>query len=418
MRGPILKNREYRRLLIAFTAVSITIVVFTVVFTGYIRSNLNRELINNNIAVMGHIVDKHPELEKDIVGYFTKGLDEADAEKAVNIALKYGYTDEIPFYSTPIAKSLPNQFAVIISVVTVFGMVILLYSIYAAFNRLYGSLSDLSFGAEKIMRGNFDIKFPEEGEGELPILGFQFNQMSKRLQLTLEELKSEKEMLKNMLSDISHQIKTPLSSVRMFNELLLEGAVDKPEERQEFLEKSVAQLDRMEWLVLTMLKLSRLEAGVIEFNRNHSDLAGTLKEVVNNLDSAWKAKRQKLITAPEVPVVIFPHDRDWMSEALENIVKNAIDYTPEGGEIRLDIGETDSTIVLTVEDSGAGISPEDIPHIFKRFYQGKNIANLSRKGSGIGLALSKLIVEKHGGLIQVKSVLSRGTTFAITFPRR
>lgn len=410
------RNREYR---IVFSSVLFTfaiIIVMVCVYTGYQWSNLNRELIDRNISLIGRIVNDHPELEETVIAAFTRDMEEEELKVGLNLAERYGYTSDFPINASPVInnsfiKSIYGNIFIILV-----GLIIVLLLLYKIFNQIFESMNGISLGAENIMRGNFDIKFPEEGEGELPKLGFQFNQMSKRLQLTMEALNEEKSMLKDMISNISHQLKTPLASLRMFNELLLDGAAEDKDVRQEFLEKSMTQLERMEWLIHTLLKISRLEVGVIEFNKDTNDLPKTIRQVVDSLEVRCKEKRLVVCINEEAGPVYLLHDSKWIGEALGNIIKNAIDYTPEHGKIDICICKNSSTAGIIIKDTGIGIPQDELPYIFKRFYQGKMSRGISKKGSGIGLALAKLIIERHGGLINVSSKVNEGTTFSITFP--
>jgi len=380
--------------------------------------DLNQALIHRNISLIGNILDSNPGLEHSIINYFTKNISESDLKRGLSIARKYGYTPDIPLNLSPLIPQYHLKSTTIILVFSFVQIALLIFILLVLFSRLYKQMNTLCLGAEKIMNGSFDIKLPEDGEGILPNLGFQFNQMSNRLKHTLDALKSEKVMLKNIISDISHQLKTPLSSLYVFNELLLDGATEQEDVRNEFLIKSKVQLERMEWLIQALLKISRLEAGVIQFNRKYEDLCFMINNIVNSLEFKWKEKNHSIqiiknLAEEGKDFVYLSYDPEWLGEAVENIIKNAIEYTPVGGKIDIIVEEKESLVTLIIKDSGIGIPQEDLPYIFNRFYQGRN----SKKGTGIGLSLSRLIVEKHGGVINVSSRKNQGTTFTITFPK-
>ncbi|MCX7749521.1 MAG: HAMP domain-containing histidine kinase [Clostridia bacterium] len=411
-----LRNKEFRLIFLVVIAVSLFFSILLCIYNYRVWNGFNKEMIDRNVAVIGNMVSSHPELEKEIVSAFTREMRENDFKKGADIAKQYGYTGDLPFSITPLMKGAYNR--EMIGILLAFGLqpAFILLIIHTAFLIIYRRLRELSLGAEKIMRGNFSIRFPEGGEGELPKIGFHFNQMAKRLQMTLEELKTEKLLLKNMLSDISHQLKTPLASLKMFNELLLDERKSEPGIQKEFLQKSMSQIERMEWLIYTLLKLSRLEAGVIEFNKTKDDIGNTLRDVLNSLEIKRQEKYQK-VELDLVKSTYLLHDKKWLGEAFQNIIKNAMDYTPSGGAILIGLEEQESTLSVTVRDTGVGIPKEEIPNVFKRFYRGERTKGMTAKGSGIGLALAKLIIEKHEGFIDVQSEVGQGTIFTITFPK-
>ena len=208
-----------------------------------------------------------------------------------------------PLSITPLLQS---RYFHSIAATTALGALLLaalLFAVYLVSARTYRRLNRYNLGAERIMRGDYDFRFPETGEGELDLLGFQFNQLSRRLQLSFTALQEEKKLLKEMISGISHQLKTPLASSRVFTELLLDEAAADPEVRHEFLQKTLAQLERMEWLIQSLLKISRLETGVIEFQKEYADLGGTAARVVTTLVGSAVQKGHALVFEKDsVPV--------------------------------------------------------------------------------------------------------------------
>jgi signal transduction histidine kinase len=303
-------------------------------------------------------------------------------------------------------------------IVVILGFIAQFFYVHVFAKYVYGRLYVLTFGSEKIMGGNYEFRIDEDGEGELAILGFQFNQMSKRLKLTLEQLEDEKQTLKRWISDMSHQLKTPLAVIHMYNEILMQQL--ETEEQlddklmKELLEKNLRQIEGMEWLIQSVLKISRLQSGIIELNKNDMDLKQTLLIAVEDINCNSNDKKQKIsFTVPEGKI-IFAHDSMWLREALKNILQNAVTYTDIEGHIDVSINVTDSLIKLVIKDNGHGISKEELPHIFERFYRGKAAKNNS-SGTGVGLALSKLIVELHEGIIGIESEEEAGTVVTIIF---
>ena len=215
----------------------------------------------------------------------------------------------------------------------------------------------------------------------------------------------------SLLSDISHQIKTPLASMIVYNDIMINKSITK-EQSQKFLINNEVQLNRINWLIQSLLKLAKIDAKAIEFNKEEESLENTIYEAIETLEV--NARRNKVnIDFIEHENITMCHDTLWLQEALINIIKNGIEHTDEGGNIAVSLLQKPIYKRIVIEDTGSGISEEDLPHIFKRFYKGK----LSKKSDsvGIGLALSKSIVEAHNGIIEVESAVQRGTKFIITF---
>jgi signal transduction histidine kinase len=232
--------------------------------------------------------------------------------------------------------------------------------------------------------------------------------MANRLENSLSVLKREKVFLRNMISDISHQLKTPLSSLIVINDLLLEDKNMDLNMKQNFLEKERTQLERMEWLTINLLKVARIEAGAIEFKKEKV----LLKDILNIALSALNHRLENQVLEIEGDEnAIFYGDKEWTGEALINIIKNAIEHNR--GKINISLEETPLFSSIIVRDNGEGIDEKHLPHIFERFY--KVSSEVKPESIGIGLNLAKLIVESQGGTISVKSKKNEGTEFTMTF---
>lgn len=351
---------------------------------------------------------------------------------------------KIEMYKNPEFGKLTSRFAIIslvmmlltvicvhyrlffcIFLVMSIGLVLIFFSIYRYSKFIYSRMHSLIFGVEKIMKGDY-VELPEDKEGELYILSFQLNQMSKRLKLSAEKLEEEKIYSKRWISDVSHQLKTPISVLKMFNEIIASditayepnvstSSLNK-DAVLEMLNKSSKQIENMEWLVGAILKLSRLESGMIPMNMVKEDINITIQQVTKELMDKIESKKQKLIVNVPKSSLYFLHDSKWIKEALKNILQNSITYTPEHGMITVELISGPSFIKIIMSDTGTGIPQKELPYIFERFYRGKNNpVNSNKVGTGIGLALAKLIVEKHNGIIEVESHEWKGTKIAMTF---
>jgi signal transduction histidine kinase len=407
--NPEMKNTYFKMVLAA-----IIFTVFAVFYFGSLFENFNKGLLDKNIATAGILVQKHPELKDDIIRAFTSEAGMKELQSGIAAAAEYGFTDKLPISVIPLINS---YYANAIISIVIFSLICFLFAgfiIYSFKKKIYFRAREAANAAEKIVEGDFNVKLNEQDEGDFSKLGHQFNQMAKRLALTLEQLKNEKMFLKNIISDISHQLKTPLSSIKIFNELLASGNVKEKNDWDRFLNKSGEQIERMEWLIQNLLVMARIEAGAVEFANEYKSLNCTVENVVDSFKEKFKLKNLNVILTNAESEIYLLHDEKWLGEAIGNIVKNSMEHTQINGNISIETSSSPVMIRIVIKDDGEGICSEDLPHIFKRFYKGKN--NLHGSGTGLGLALSKAIIESQGGMIGVTSTLNVGTTFTVTFP--
>lgn len=269
--------------------------------------------------------------------------------------------------------------------------------------------------ADKIVgsyiNNDYSCHLPQHSEGELFHLFASVEQLATMLQSQKEAEHRTKEFLKNTISDISHQLKTPLAALTMYQEII-ENEPDNAETVKKFSAKTGTALKRMEQLILSMLKITRLDTGNITFEKKPCLVKAVIENAVNELTTgAMRENKRITISGAQDQTIIC--DADWTSEAVGNVVKNALDHTRPGGTIRVSWENTPVMLRIFVSDNGSGIAPEDIHHIFKRFYRSKR--SLDTPGIGLGLPLAKAIIEGQGGLISVQSDLNKGTTFTISF---
>ena len=221
-----------------------------------------------------------------------------------------------------------------------------------------------------------------------------------------------KEFLRNTISDISHQLKTPIAALNIYNGILQQESADAGTV-QEFANLSEQELDRIETLVQSLLKMARLDAGAITLEQSPENLSELLGQVKGQYSfRAGQEGKELVLKGDEQSLLLC--DRTWLTEAIGNLVKNALDHTAPGDRIRIQWQQSPCLTQITVEDSGSGIHPEDLYHIFKRFYRSR--FSKDTQGVGLGLPLAKSIIEAHQGSIEVHSELGRGTTFTISFP--
>lgn len=264
---------------------------------------------------------------------------------------------------------------------------------------------------QKYLAGDPDARINCDEEGELYRLFHEVNSLAAILNAHAENEGSAKRFLKDTISNISHQLKTPLAALNIYNGILQEESQDSHTVK-EFADLSEQELNRIETLVQNLLKIAKLDSGSI-----------VLEKTVQNLDEIMDCVERQFAYQAEQggkklyfdgdDTVMLACDRTWLMEAVSNLVKNAFDHTKPGNTIRVEWKQFASTVQITVRDNGSGIHPEDLPHIFKRFYRSR--FSKDTQGIGLGLSLTKAIVEAHGGTIQADSNLGSGTTFTIHF---
>lgn len=264
---------------------------------------------------------------------------------------------------------------------------------------------------EDYLGGNTEARLDCDYEGDLYRLFHTVNTMAAVLNAHAANELRDKDFLKTAISDISHQLKTPLAALNIYNGLLQNEAENIPEIK-ELTDLSEQELDRIETLVQNLLKITRLDAGTMEMEITEQSIADIMNDI--ELHFSYRAKMEhKAFTLSGDESVTLACDPDWLTEAIGNIVKNAFDHTKEGDSIQIEWYRFASVLQIRIKDTGAGIHPEDLHHIFKRFYRSRFSQDI--QGIGLGLPLAKAIIEAHNATIEVDSTLGEGTLFIITF---
>ena len=274
--------------------------------------------------------------------------------------------------------------------------------------RRYKNLNDLNDYLSLVCKGIYDMNIDDNTEGELSILKNNLYKVITLLQSQNEYLKNDKLYLADSIADISHQLKTPLTSMMVMCELLENE--ENPDKRQEFVAVINNQLSKMKWLITNILKISKLDADATEFKREEVSISKVLDDSLKPF--VLTAELKNVTIQNGANDFVFNGDESWTVEAVSNIVKNCLEHTNDGGKIIIASGSTNLYNKLTISDNGCGIAKEDLPHIFERFYHGKNS---SKDSVGIGLALAKTVFEKENASVSVESEQGRGSVFEIRF---
>ena len=283
-------------------------------------------------------------------------------------------------------------------------MLIFCISTYKRYRRIASLADDINH----VLHGDSPIDFDNYSEGELSILHSEIYKMTVRLREQQQKLISDKEYLADSLADISHQIRTPLTSINLLVERL--SASDLTDEcRHQLTNELYGLLDRIDWLITTLLKISKLDAGTVQFNKETVSMETLINKSCAPLLIPIELRGQELVICAEGN---FYGDPAWTSEAVGNIVKNCMEHTPDGGKIEIEATENALYSEIVIKDNGTGISPEDLPHIFERFYKGKDSDG---KSFGIGLALSRTIIAEQKGTVKAENRKNTGAMFTLRF---
>lgn len=405
----IIKNAEVRLVL---GALAILLTVFATVSMYLLNSYtdaLNRAQLQQNVAVIGAVAKAYPQAETQIVEKFTKSL-QGDYQYGKILLSKYGYDENLSIHKNNIVSRelrLANvRFQLLIAGFALSLIILLMLSYSSIFKRI----RKVGEKAEAAVEGDYEPMWGFTDEGELGFLTYQFNAMTERLGENVQALRQEKLILKRLVTDISHQLKTPLASLIMFNDILKKD-MDMPEqERITFISESKNQLDRMEWLIKNLLKMAKLEAGVADFHKEEASVLNTLAKSIAPLKYLAEEKDIEIVVQGDENISVS-HDVSWTPEAFSNIIKNAIEHSSPGDRIEITLEENNVYVQLEITDRGRGIPQEELGKIFNRFYKGPNSHNPTN--IGIGLYITKTILEGQGGAVYASSMPGRGTRFVV-----
>ena len=290
----------------------------------------------------------------------------------------------------------------------VFATLLLLTSTVSTYIR-YKRIYDLSVDIDCILHGNdMNLSFDKYHEGELAVLQSEIHKMTMRLREQRWQLEDDKRYLANALADISHQVRTPLTSINLLVGMLSESNISD-EERMKLMHELLSLLSRVDWLITTLLKISKLDAGTVQFKKETISLNELIRKSTETLLIPIEIREQNLVVEATGD---FTGDVSWTVEAISNVVKNCMEHTPNGGEIKITASENLLFSEIVITDDGIGIAKEDLPHIFERFYKSKNAGD---KNFGIGLSLTRMIITNQNGVIKAENNAAKGALFTIRF---
>ena len=389
----------------------IAVIINVFVLTNEFNKSI-QEYNNGVYELIGLIKEKYPSVSKEEIINILNGKESSQyIEEGKNFAKNYGIDNE----ESAILKLEDSKNNIIIySSGIIIALAILITMIWLLNNFIQKrKISKITEYIREINRKNYELKIKENGEDELSNLRNELYKITIMLKEEAENSKKDKKFLAKSLQDISHQIKTPLTSITIMLDEIKDNENMDDATKQKFIYEISRQAEKISFLSISLLKLSKLDSGTVEFEKKKYNLKELVKEAIKNLEIPLEIKNQEVITSLKEAYIIG--DYKWTLEAITNIIKNCIEHTEENKKIYVEIRETNVYTELIIRDEGEGIEEKDLKHIFDRFYKGKNS---SENSFGIGLSLSKSILEKQNASIACASRLNEGTTFKIYFYER
>lgn len=392
-----------------FTITTLIVVLNYIVITN--QNKKQQEKVNDVIVnIVGTIKQEYPDLEDEKIIKILND-EENNAIKGIGTLQRYGInTEEV--YAIDGLKDEKKEILLTSSISIISLTIIVTILIINYKNKKSKKIENIINYIEEINKKNYNLKIEENTEDELSNLTNELYKITIMLKEQAELSKKDKNVLQRSLEDISHQIKTPLTSISIMLDNIKENPQMDLHTRQEFIYEISRQIEWINWLVISLLKLSKLDSNTVDFKHEEINAENLINNVIKNLAIPLDIKQQSVIVTGNNET--FIGDYNWELEALTNIVKNCIEHTPENKKIYINCEKNNFNTKIVIRDEGNGIDREDIKHIFERFYKGKNS---SENSVGIGLALSKSIIEKDNGYILCASEVGKGTTFEIKYIR-
>lgn len=404
-----LRDEEQKRFFYCLALILAAASVFTLAIWCVNGYQIKKKLLRHDRCVVSSLIEQGVS-EEVIAKTFAE---EEMTEKGIDLLARIGISEETELFFMPDIFRIQKGTGILLAGLFLFLWVsipVLAGAFLFAREKIYHQAIRI---IEQFMRGDFTEHLPRMDEGCLYRLFGKIDSLANALAAGNEEAVRAKDFLKDTISDISHQLKTPLSALTMYHEIIESDAENK-EAVLAFSKKASTALARVEELIQVLLKVTRLDAGAVVFEKQSWLLADVVSRAVSELWVRAEEEEKEIVLSGEDGVWVNC-DLQWTSEAMGNLVKNALDYTEKGGCILVSWEQFPEMIRVSFQDNGKGIDEKDIYHIFKRFYRtskGKG----SGTGIGLGLPLAKSIVEGQGGVLSVQSTAGEGTVFTMTLP--
>lgn len=387
----------------------IVIIIFLITFSILIYKQYKTYTYNFNQKIAGiidNVLEKYPDIEKREI------VEILNSSYKTNNEILREYGIELDKDSVMLENNTDFQKFIIIDISTLIVFILILSIIFFKYNHSESKkINEITKYIEEINRGNYKLNIEENTEDELSILKNELYKITIMLKEVSENSQKDKTTLKDSLSDISHQIKTPITSILIMLDNILSDENMPEDIKKDFIKDIKREIINIKFLVESILKLSKIDSNSIKFIKKEVFIKDIINEAVKNVSMLSELKNIEIIVSGDDSIKTIC-DLKWQVEAITNILKNCIEHSYENKKIYINYNQNNMYTELKIEDNGTGIDAKDLPHIFERFYKGKNSSSDS---VGIGLALSKSIIESNNGYIQVDSELNKGTTFIIKY---
>ena len=402
-----MKNKNIKLIIIPLTIVTIItcIVISMQTYSQYKEISL---ITNEKISgIIEYIIKENPAIDtKNIIQILNSNEYKVGEEELK----KYGINIEEVNSIIAVQKQMKTNIILNIILIVLFS-VLYMAIIFIYLKQRDKKINQITQYINEIKNRKYDLNINENSEDELSNLKNELYKITIMLKEESEISRQDKEKIKMSVEDISHQLKTPLTSIMIMLDNLKDNPNMDEDTKQKFIFEISKQVDWINWLVISILKLSRLEADVVKFSNNKINVKKFIDEIIDNLEIPIEIKNQKIIIEGNKDVS-FIGDYKWQQEAITNIIKNAIEHNKKNGKITIKYEENVLFTKITIIDEGQGIDKEDLKHIFERFYKAQNSSDNS---VGIGLSLAKNIIEKNNGMINCKSEIGNGTEFIVKY---
>lgn len=401
----IFKNRNSRKtIILGIIVIMLSTGIFWIINNIQYRKYL--KIVNAKIDnIISQVIEKYPDITEEEILEILKNNEKPES----SVLEKYGYTPDISYIKT-LGEQIETNKKQNIALVIIFGTVSLgIYLIYVITQEK--KIAEINEYIKQINNKNYILKIEENDNGELSKLRNELYKTTVLLKETAEISEKEKENLSTAIADISHQLKTPLTSIRIMLDNIQDDPDMEKEVREDFLIEISKQIDWISSLVVALLKIAKFDAGTIKMENNEINAKNLIDNIVSNLAILMELKNIEIITNVDEKAT-FIADYKWQQEALTNILKNAIEHSKHNSRIYITVENTNLFLKIIIKDEGSGIDKEDLKHIFQRFYKTKNS---SENSIGIGLPLAKAIIEQSNGYIKVETKYGEGTSFEVKY---
>ena len=409
MKFYMINKDSFKRIIIpGITIILIVILGFLGISTIQYRNY--EKIVNETISSMvDEIMKEYPNINEEEIVKLLQNVDLKSNNQTIKILEKYGYNEEIT-YIQKLENTKKVSVKMDIAIIFAFGLAIIII-ILICNKKQNKKIEEINKYLKALNNKNYELKIEDNGEDELSKLRNELYKTTILLKEAAENSEIEKVNLSNSLADISHQIKTPLTSIRIMLDNIEENPDMDKQTKAEFIQEISKQIEWISSLVISLLKLAKFDAGSIIMNDTNINVKQLMNDVIRNLSIMLELKNIKIEEKID-DNVILKADYKWQLEAITNIVKNAIEHSKEGSCIHIEVENNSIFVKIKIRDEGEGIQIEDLKHIFERFYKAKKS---SENSIGIGLALAKTIIEKENGYIKVESIVGEGTEFEIKY---